>query len=55
MVVEMNSRSAKTERRKTPCFIDKDRRKLIDRRGEDIRKIEKARRKKFEIHLKDQI
>ncbi len=45
----------KKERRQTPCFIAKDRRKLIDRRGEALRKIKKMRRKKFERHLAAQV
>jgi len=48
MPIEFNPR--KKDRRKTPCFIEKDRRKA-DRRGKAQRDIDRKRRVEFERHL----
>ena len=51
-MVEFNRRRPEN-RRKTPCFIAKDRRKP-ERRGQALREIERKRRKDFERHLNAQ-
>lgn len=64
MKTEFDSRKTKDdrregeERRKTPCFIDKDRRKdnqrSQNRRGKAQKLINQKNRKEFERHLKAQ-
>lgn len=46
-MIEFDSRKQK-ERRKTPCFIEKDRRKSDERREKAARDLEKKNRKEFE-------
>lgn len=54
-MIEFNNRRKKKDRRIIYCFIDNDRRKgAINRRGEEIRKIKREKRKQFERHLKAQ-
>jgi len=52
MKPEFNSR--KKDRRKTPCYIEKDRRKS-DRRGKSQRDIDRKRRVEFERFLRAQV
>lgn len=52
MRVDFGSRKLK-ERRQTPCFIDKDRRK-DERRGKALRDILQKRRKEFLRHINAQ-
>lgn len=53
MRIEFDSRR-NPERRRTPCFVDKDRRKLGERRASAARELEKKQRKEFERHLNAQ-
>jgi len=52
-MIEFDSRRKK-DRRKTPCYIENDRRKSIERRGKALKELEKKRRKEFERHLNAQ-
>jgi len=50
-----DKRKIKKERRKKHFFIDPDRRKnTFNRRGNEIKRIEREKRKEFERHLKAQ-
>lgn len=51
-MIEFSSRRTK-DRRKNPCYIEKDRR-ANERRGLAARELEKKRRKEFERHLSAQ-
>lgn len=53
MSIEFDSRRT-PERRKTPCFIEDDRRNSEDRRGKALKDLEKKQRKEFERHLNAQ-
>jgi len=52
-MIEFDSRRTK-DRRKSPCFIEKDRRGNAERRGKAARESEKKRRGEFERHLNAQ-
>jgi hypothetical protein len=52
-MIEFDSRRIK-ERRKTPCYIEKDRRNPSDRRGKATREIEEKQKKEFNRHLNAQ-
>ena len=52
-MIEFDSRRTK-DRRKTPCYIVRDRRGISERRGRAARELEKKRREEFERHLRAQ-
>ena len=52
-MIEFDSRRIK-DRRKSPCYMAKDRRVNSDRRGRAARELEIKKRKEFERHLNAQ-
>jgi len=52
-MIEFSSRRP-GDRRKTPCYIEKDRRVNSARRGKAARDLEKKRRSEFKRHLNAQ-